>query len=197
MAFVVVYDSCVLYPNVVRDLLIRVAQAGMVQAKWTDQILDEMSRALRVQRGTEPEKLERLRELMNASIRDVRVFGHEPLIEVLKLPDPDDRHVLAAAIKARAQVIVTDNRKHFPAAALAEWDIEAKTADAFVLDLLGLDDRIVYACVDRIAESRRNPPETVEDVLTQMERSGLRRTASALRLGPGSVAQMTRDVAGD
>ena len=190
MAFVVVYDSCVLYPNVVRDLLIRVAQAGMVQAKWTDQILDEMSRALRENRGTDQAKLERLRGLMNASIRDVRVAGHESLIDAVKLPDQDDRHVLAAAIKARAQVIVTDNRKHFPAAVLAEWDIEAKSADAFVLDLLGLDDRIVYACVSGIAESRRHPPETVDDVLNHMERSGLRRTVSALRLGPGSVAQM-------
>lgn len=193
MAFIVVYDSCVLYPNVVRDLLIRVAQAGMVQAKWTNLILDEMSRALREQRGTDPAKLERLRGLMNDSVRDVQVTGYEPLIEVVKLPDPNDRHVLAAAIKAGAQVIVTDNRKHFPAAALAEWDIEAKTADAFVLDLLGLDDRIVYACVSQIAESRRNPPETVDDVLDHMERSGLRRTVAALRLGPGSVAQMWGD----
>jgi predicted nucleic acid-binding protein len=191
MAFVVVYDSCVLYPNVVRDLLIRVAQAGMVQAKWTDRILDEMSRALREQRGTEPEKLERLRGLMNDSVRDVRVTGYEPLIDAVKLPDPDDRHVLAAAIRARAQVIVTDNRKHFPATALAEWDVEAKTADGFMLDLLGLDDRIVYACINQIAESRRNPPETVGDIFNHMERSGLRRTVAALRLGPGSVAQMT------
>lgn len=120
MAFVVVYDSCVLYPNVVRDLLIRVAQAGLVQAKWTDLILDEMSRALREQRGTESKKLERLRGLMNDSVRDVRVIGYEPLIDAVKLPDLDDRHVLAAAIKARAQVIVTDNRKHFPETALAE-----------------------------------------------------------------------------
>ena len=141
MAFVVVYDSCVLYPNVVRDLLIRVAQAGMVQAKWTDRILDEMSRALREQRGTESEKLERLRGLMNDSVRDVRVTGYEPLIDAVKLPDPDDR--------------------------------------------------IVYACINQIAESRRNPPETVDDIFNHMERSGLRRTVAALRLGPGSVAQMT------
>ena len=66
MAFVVVYDSCVLYPNVVRDLLIRVAQAGMVQAKWTEGILDEMGRALRAQRGTARDKVERLQDLITA-----------------------------------------------------------------------------------------------------------------------------------
>ncbi|MEV5144505.1 PIN domain-containing protein [Streptomyces sp. NPDC052727] len=193
MAFVVVYDACVLYPNVVRDLLIRVATAGMVQAKWSEQILDEMVGALHAQRGTDLDKLERLRGLMNGSIRDVCVAGYEPLIEGLKLPDLGDRHVLAAAIKAKAQVIVTDNRKHFPAAVLAEWDIEAKSADSFLLDLLGLDDRIVYSCVQQIAESRRNPPETVDDVLSHMERSGLRRTAAALRLGPGTVSRMEDD----
>ncbi|WP_236241810.1 PIN domain-containing protein [Streptomyces sp. CC228A] len=190
MAFVVVYDACVLYPNVVRDLLIRVALAGMVQAKWSDQILDEMVRALHEQRGVAPDRLERLRELMNDAVRDVRVIGHEPLMEGLKLPDPGDRHVLAAAIKAHAQVIVTDNRRHFPDEALTPWGIEAKSADSFLLDLLGLDDRVVYACVRQIAESRRNPPESVDDVLEHMERSGLRRSAAALRLGPGAVSQM-------
>ncbi|WP_370072020.1 PIN domain-containing protein [Streptacidiphilus sp. MAP5-3] len=114
MAFVVVYDSCVLYPNVVRDLLIRVAQAGMVQAKWTDLILDEMSRALHLQRGTAPDRLERLRRLMSNSIRDVRVIGYEPLVTAVKLPDPDDRHVLAAAIKAKAQVIRHEQREGLP-----------------------------------------------------------------------------------
>ena len=83
-----------------------------------------------------------------------------------------------------------------PADALGEWDIEAKSADAFLLDLLGLDDRIVYACVQQIAESRRNPPETVEDVLAHMERSGLRRTVAALQLGPGTVLRKTDDTGG-
>ncbi|MEV3875260.1 PIN domain-containing protein [Streptomyces sp. NPDC002454] len=189
MAFVVVYDACVLYPNVVRDLLIRVALTGAVQAKWSDRILDEMVRALHAERGIALDKLEGLRRLMNETIRDASVVGYERLVEGLVLPDPDDRHVLAAAVRAGAQVIVTDNRKDFPTEALAEWGIEAKTADSFLLDLLGLDDRVVYACVHQVAESRRNPPETADDVLNHMERSGLRRTAAALRLGPGSVFQ--------
>jgi predicted nucleic acid-binding protein len=73
-----------------------------------------------------PDKLDRLRQLMNAAVRDCLVFGCEPLIEGLKLPDPADRHVLAAAIKAGAQVIVTSNLKQFPAADLRQWDVEAK-----------------------------------------------------------------------
>jgi predicted nucleic acid-binding protein len=112
MTFTVVYDANVLYPNTLRDLLIRIAQSGTAQAKWTNAILDEMGRALRP--DIPDEKLERLRELMNRAVRDCLVAGYEPLIEGLKLPDPDDRHVLAAAIKAGAQVIVTRNLKDFP-----------------------------------------------------------------------------------
>jgi predicted nucleic acid-binding protein len=111
MAFVVLYDSNVLYPNTVRDLLIRLAQHGIVQAKWTEQILDEVQEALRRNGVGDDEKRTELRRRMNAAVRDCLVTGYESLVEGLKLPDPDDRHVLAAAIKAGAQVIVTDNRK--------------------------------------------------------------------------------------
>jgi len=103
MTFTVLYDANVLYPNTLRDLLIRIAQSGTVQAKWTNAILDEMAAALRRNRPDIPaERLGRLRELMNKAVRDCLVTGYEPLIEGLKLPDPDDRHVLAAAITSGA-----------------------------------------------------------------------------------------------
>lgn len=182
MTFTVVYDANVLYPNTLRDLLIRIAQSGTVQAKWTNAILDEMLAALRRNRPDIPaERLERLRDLMNKSVRDCLVTGHEPLIEGLKLPDPDDRHVLAAAIKAGAQVIVTRNLKDFPESDLQPWDIEAKSPDAFVLDQVHLDIRAVAASVRQIADSRTNPPEAIEDVLIQLERDGLVESVTALR----------------
>jgi predicted nucleic acid-binding protein len=182
MAFTVVYDANVLYPNTLRDLLIRIAQSGMVQAKWTSEILDEMTGALlRNRPDITPARLGRLRDLMNAAVRDSLVTGYEPLIEGLKLPDPDDRHVLAAAVKSGAQVIVTRNLKHFPAADLAQWDIEAKSPDSFVLDQVGIKGRVVAGCIRQIADSRISPPESVEDVLTQLERSGLVESVAALR----------------
>lgn len=182
MTFTVVYDANVLYPNTLRDLLIRIAQSGTVQAKWTNVILDEMLAALRRNRPDIPaERLERLRDLMNKAVRDCLVTGHEPLIEGLKLPDPDDRHVLAAAIKAGAQVIVTRNLKDFPESDLQPWDIEAKSPDAFVLDQVHLDIRAVAASVRQIADSRTNPPEAIEDVLIQLERDGLVESVTALR----------------
>ncbi|MEU4405464.1 PIN domain-containing protein [Streptosporangium sp. NPDC023963] len=148
MAFVAVYDANVLYGNTLRDLLIRIAQAGMVQARWTNEILDETLGNLAADRPDIPaDRLSRLRDLMNAAVRDCLVEGYEPLMEGLKLPDPGDRHVLAAAIKAGARVIVTSNLKDFPAEELAIWNLEAKSPDDFVLDQIDMDDRIVWACV--------------------------------------------------
>jgi predicted nucleic acid-binding protein len=184
MPFVVVYDANALYGNAQRDLLIRIAQSGLVQAKWTDQILDEMLGNLGKKRpDIPPEKLGILRELMNKAVRDCLVTGYEPLIESLQLPDPDDRHVLAAAIRSGAQVIVTTNLRHFPEAELGQWNVEAKSPDDFVLDQINIDARIVYSCVREIANSRRNPPDTVDDVLAELERAGLVQSVAALRLG--------------
>ncbi|MFI8204966.1 PIN domain-containing protein [Streptomyces sp. NPDC085937] len=188
MAFVVLYDACVLYPNTLRDLLIRVGQRGFVRARWTEIILDEVDRNIARNYDVAPEALARRRALMNSAVRDCLVTGFEPLIEGLKLPDMDDRHVLAAAIKANAQVIVTNNRKDFPAHHLTEWGIECKSADDFLLDLIGLDERVVYACVQEIATSRRRPPQSFDDVLGQLERTGLTESVAALRRGPGAVS---------
>ncbi|MDT9689567.1 PIN domain-containing protein [Streptomyces sp. P9(2023)] len=123
MAFTVVYDACVLYPSTLRDLLIRIAQAGLVRAKWTDRILDEVFRNLQANRPElDPTKLARTRELMMRAVRDCLVKDYEPLEAVLELPDADDRHVLAAAVKSRAQLIVTNNLKDFPQETLTAWN---------------------------------------------------------------------------
>jgi predicted nucleic acid-binding protein len=184
MTFIVVYDANVLYANALRDLLIRISQAGLVQAKWTNEILDEMLQALSRNRpDISSDKLDRLRQLMNAAVRDCVVSGYESLVDGLKLPDPGDRYVLAAAIKAGAQVIVTSNLKHFPPADLRQWDIEAKSPDNFVLDEIGIDSRTVAACVQQIADSRTRPPRDIEDVLGQLERDNLVQSIAALRAG--------------
>lgn len=102
MPFVVVYDASVLYPSTLRDLLIRLAQTGLIHARFTEQIMDEMFAALqRDRRQLDPVKLGRTRTLMGMAVRDWKVTGHEPLIDSLKLPDPDDRHVLAAGNPGR------------------------------------------------------------------------------------------------
>jgi len=182
MAFIVVYDANVLYPSTLRDLLIRIAQAGLVQAKWTDEILGEVFDNLgRNRPDLNPGSLIRTRHLMVQAVRDCLVTGYEPLIKAIELPDPDDRHVLAAAIKARAQVIVTNNLGDFPPDALRPWNIEAKGPDEFVLDQIDLDRQAVYGAVQRIADSWRRPPGTADDVLASLDRQGLLETVVALR----------------
>ncbi|GHH56872.1 PIN domain-containing protein [Lentzea cavernae] len=182
MSFVVLYDANVLYPSTLRDLLIRIAAAGLVQAKWTEEILDEVFRNVRENRpGLADHLLDRTRVLMVKAVRDCLVNGYQPLIPTLTPPDPDDRHVLAAAIRTRAQVIVTDNLKDFPAEALRLWDIEPKSADDFVSDQIGLDAKVVWSCVQQIANSWRNPPGTIGDVLASLERCGLVQSVAALR----------------
>ncbi|PJE98240.1 PIN domain-containing protein [Streptomyces carminius] len=182
MAFVALYDANVLYLSTLRDLLIRIAQEGLVQAKWTDRILDETFSNLKAKRpDLDPARLDRTRTVMTRAVRDCMVKGYEPLIAALELPDPDDRHVLAAAIRAKAQIIVTFNLKDFPDDGLSPWDVEAKHPDAFIEDQIGLDPATVYALVCQIADSWKKPPGTVQDVLAPLERDGMVASVAALR----------------
>lgn len=118
MAFVVIYDACVLYPAALRDLLMGIAATPgtPVRARWTDAILDECFTAiLRDRTDLNKQNLANTRAQMIRSVPDCLVTGYEQLIPGLKLPDEKDRHVLAAAIRANAQAIITFNLKDFPA----------------------------------------------------------------------------------
>lgn len=131
---VVVYDACVLFPAPLRDLFLRLGAAGLVQPKWTDQILDECFRNIAASRPElSGESLKRTRKLMNAAVRDCLVTDFEQLIDGLRLPDHDDRHVLAAAIRSGAQSIITFNLRDFPKDNLEPVGIEAQSPDEFLL----------------------------------------------------------------
>ena len=181
-AFTVVYDACVLYPAPLRDLLIRLAQTGLFQARWTEAILDEVFRSILADRpDLKPEQLSRTRELMNAAVRDCQVTGYEQLIDAMVLPDPDDRHVLAAAAHCGALVVVTANVKDFPESALAPHGIEAQPPDEFVMNLVDLAPEVVMEAVTKQAAALKKPAITVEGLLAILEKSGLTRTVAELR----------------
>lgn len=182
MAFIVVYDACVLHPAPLRDLLIRIAQAGIVRARWSDRILDECFESIVARRPTvDTEALRRTRELMTEAVRDCMVTGFEPLIPSVSLPDADDRHVVAAAVRAGAQVIVTFNTKDFPAESLAAFDIEAKHPDDFLLDSIDIAPGRIAGIVAEQAAELRNPPRTAHEVLDTLAALGLARAAARLR----------------
>lgn len=112
---VCVYDANVLYSAQLRDFLMRLALGKVVRAYWTEQIHEEWMR--NVEMGYPHitwEDLQRVRELMNEALPGAEVTGYEGRVEDLSLPDPSDRHVLAAAIHVGADHIVTFNRRDFP-----------------------------------------------------------------------------------
>ena len=182
MTFTVVFDACVLYPAPLRDLLMRIAQTDVVRARWSEAILEECFRSIRANRpDLAPEALYRTRDLMRKVVRDCLVTGFESLIDGIRLPDPDDRHVVAAAIRCGAQSIVTFNLTDFPLDALSPFGLEAQHPDAFVLDAIDLAPGAVCAAVSQQAASLKNPPRSLGEVLDTLEVSGLARSVAKLR----------------
>jgi PIN domain len=180
--FTVLYDSCVLYPAPLRDLLMQLALTDLFRAKWTSMIHDEWIRSLlRNRPDLTHERLERTRDLMNECVRDCIVEGFEPLIEALRLPDPNDRHVLAAAIRCRADLILTYNLADFPAECLGTWNIEAQHLDEFIVHLLGLDEALVWDCVQACRARLDRPPKSVDEYLDTLAAQSLPETVSWLR----------------
>jgi predicted nucleic acid-binding protein len=177
-----VLDACVLYPASVRDLLLRLALTDLFRARWTDRIHDEWIGGLLKQRqDLSKAQLERTRDLMNQAVPNCLVAAYESLIDGLRLPDPDDRHVLAAAIRCQAGVIVTYNLKHFPEKALAPYGIEAQHPDEFVSHLFDLDPGAVCAAVRDQRESLKNPPFSVEELLNEFLGRELAETVAQLK----------------
>ena len=180
--FTAVYDACVLYPAPLRDLLVRLAITGTFRAKWTDAIHDEWTRNLLANRpDLKPEQLERTRQLMNTHVQDSLVTGYENLIPILSLPDQDDRHVLAAAIRSNADVIVTFNLSDFPASTLKAYSVEAQHPDEFLTNLLDLHPWAFCKAVREQRADLLNPRHTALELLETLEKQGLPLTTARLR----------------
>lgn len=180
--FTAIFDACVLYPAPLRDLLMHLALMDLFRAKWTEAIHAEWIRSVLKNRpDLTREQLERTRQLMDAHVRDCLVADYEDIIPVLTLPDPDDRHVLAAAICCGADVIVTFNLDDFPPDILRKWGIEAQHPDDFINHLLDLAPHLVCAAAKRQRANLKNPPKSVDDFLAALERQGLAQTVAGLR----------------
>ncbi len=149
------------------------AGTDLFAAKWTDQIHNEWTRNLIKKRPELKEPIKRTRQLMDISVPDALVTGYEDLISALVLPDPDDRHVLAAAIRSHAQVIVTFNLKDFPESALSKYGVEAMHPDRFIEHLIDLHLSDVLTAAKRQRASLRNPAKTAEEYLDTLAIQGL------------------------
>jgi hypothetical protein len=180
--FVALYDACVLYPAPLRDLLMHLAVSGLYRARWSERIHDEWMRNVLANRpDLVRENLERTRNLMDASVPDCLVAGCEGLEARLTLPDPDDRHVLAAAILCQAGTIVTFNLKDFPAEVLEPLGIKAQHPDEFIEHAFGISPAAVIAAVHDHRASLMHPPKTVDELLDGYLKQELVTTVGLLR----------------
>lgn len=179
---VVLVDANVLYQATTRDLMIRLAMAGLVRVRWSEQILDECFDNLLLDRpDLSRERLSRTRGLMNKAIRDALVVGYERHIGGLALPDPGDRHVLAAAIEANAEVILTFNLKDFPSSSLLPHGVVALHPDEWLLEVIERAPSRVLAVLEAQAAQAQRPPNTLEGLFLALEQRGLVRSVAALR----------------
>ena len=177
----VVLDACVLYPSLLRDLLMYLGLTGLYQPKWSATIEDEWQRNLIKDRpDLDSDQIRHTGELMNRALPDAMVRGFEPLVANMDLPDVDDRHVVAAAICSDAEIIVTFNLKDFPQQYLDNFSIEAVHPDDFITDLFDLNQALVLAAVNKQRHNMRKPPKSVEEYLDALLRQGLPQTIKEL-----------------
>jgi len=176
-------DACVLYSVAMTDALMSLATAGFFAAKWTTLIETEWTRSLERQRPDLVGKLDVRRDSMREAVPDweVHEYAWRALVAGLELPDPGDRHVLAAAIAGHADCIVTSNMKDFPAAVLLEYGIEAVDPDTFIINQWDLDPVSAIAAFKRMRSRRRKPQSSPDDFAYALEVGGLPTTAERLR----------------
>jgi hypothetical protein len=166
------------------------AADGLFRAKWTDRIHEEWTAGLLSSRpDLTVEQLQRTRDLMNRAVPDclVEAAAYEPLVPALTLPDANDRHVLAAAVAAGADAIVTFNLKHFPDHVLDGYGIEPLHPDDFLLHQFGLNNPGVLIGAQRCRARLKHPIMSAQDYLDTLEKQTLPKTVAELRAYAGVI----------
>jgi len=170
--FGVMLDANVLVPITLTDTLLHIAEQGMFQPLWSERILDETLATLKVLHPTKaPLVLERRIERMNNAFPQACVTGWEHLEGALVgiCPDPDDAHVVAAAVFGQAEMIVTSNLKDFPESLLEPFDLQAISPDDFLLYQLDLNHEFVMESLQTQALNKNRPPLTLMEIVAQLE----------------------------
>ncbi len=181
MLLVAVLDACVLYPPSLRDLFMRLASALVYQPRWTEEIHEEwMRNVLKNRPQLTRAQLERTRRLMDGISDESLVTGYEDRVPTLTLPDPNDRHVLAAALAADAAVIVTFNLSDFPKSALAPYGIQAMHPDKYLTALFEDAPELFLLAVHEHRAALTRPPKTAEAYLETLRVNHLTQLALML-----------------
>lgn len=180
-AYIAVLDACVLYPAPVRDLLLSLADVGLFQPKWSEDIQREWSDNLLLNRpDLKKAQLQMTIDAMNIAFPDAQVDHYEAYISAIFLPDPDDRHVVAAAIRAKADTIVTYNLKDFPDSITEEFNIDILHPDDFLSQLCDSEPEITKEAFGKMIKRLKNPPKSFSEVLQMLFKSDLKKTVESL-----------------
>ena len=180
MAFSAVLDANVLYPFSLRDTLLRLAELELFTALWSTRILEEMRRNL-VEHRITAEQADRIEEAMRQAFEEAEVDPDEiERLEPAMTNDTKDRHVLAAAVAADSELIVTFDLDDFPVAACEPVGVEAIHPDQFLLDLHDLDPEAVRAALEQQAADL-NPPWPLDELLRALTKAGAPRFAETVR----------------
>ena len=181
--FSALLDACVLVPVTLTDTLLRTAEDGLYRPVWSARILQEVVVALESvhPKMAHSDAAKKRVMAMNSAFEDASSEPWEALVDSIVLPDPDDRHVVAAALAGRADVLVTHNVKDFPREVLARFDLDVQTPDHFLLNLLDLDPDRVLATLRRQAQATRRPQINAHEVINNLERAGVPEFAAKVR----------------
>lgn len=177
--FTAVLDTNVIFPVVTRDLLFWFAHYELYTPKWSNNIFDEW-RNVMTRRGVSEEEAMKRVQKANDAFPDALVKNYASLIRTLDLPDQNDCHVLAAAIKTNADIIVTNNLKDFPATYLDSFGLKAKKADDFLTDVIDLNPVEATKAFQEMVLYKRKPDLDEYGVLDSLRRNGLNETANYL-----------------
>lgn len=172
-------DTNVIYPIVIRDLLFWFAHYDLFTPQWSKHIFDEWIDVMKRKGVSEEEAFKRAGKA-NLAFPDALVKNYEGLIDGLDLPDEKDRHVLAAAIKANANIIVTNNLKDFPLEYLQSFGLTAKSADDFLTDIIDLNPNQAIRAFREMVLNKKNPDLDEYEVLELLRNQGLNDTANYL-----------------
>ncbi len=178
---IAVLDACVLYNAPIRDILLSFSAEGLFTVKWSDMIQQEWLRNLLKNRpDLNKEQLNQTVFSMNAAFPYANVESFQDLIASIQLPDKDDRHVVACAIKSNAQLIVTFNVKDFPQELLDSYHLKVQTPDELISNILDINSTIACSAFDKMVKRLKNPEKSKQEVLTALEKCGL--TSSIIKL---------------
>lgn len=164
---VVLLDACVLVPYPLVSALLTMAESELFEPRWSEQILGEVERTLTGKLDLDPGKAQHRLSQMRAGFPESSVHGFEDLIQEMTC-DPKDRHVLAAAVAAGADLLVTVNLKHFPEASYREHGLEVIDPESLMGRFLSHDEERCIEALERDADRLRNPPSSTAELLAQL-----------------------------